>query len=411
MILPPVTGSAERIPVLSACASAVGRAACGNDDSGAAVEAPLGTNAKSSLHPPEKGAKATRALRYQAQSQARHILTLDAQKRFPGKHPGNVYRTAACRYVNHAEVGVNFSQQFQAAHYAGLVSCGSVWACPVCASRIQERRRLEIEQAISWAESKGLDCVLVTFTFPHRSWHHLGDLLTMQADAFKRLRKGRPWDKLKRAIGFKGLIRSLEVTHGSNGWHPHTHELWLVESPPSQSELAVLWERACRSAGLLDDHPEGTFRWAKFMVHSVDVKRDMTAGDYLAKQDDSRTWGMSHEVAKATSKAGKAKGVHPHHFLVRKAHGDAERFLEYVSGMKGKRQLFWSPGLKSLVGVDDLSDEVVADESREAADLLGLLTPDQWKVIRGNDARAELLDAAERGGWDGVRSLMASLGA
>ena len=29
--------------------------------------------------------------------------------------------------------------------------------------------------------------------------------------------------------GFKGLIRSLEVTHGANGWHPHTHELWFLK--------------------------------------------------------------------------------------------------------------------------------------------------------------------------------------
>ena len=29
--------------------------------------------------------------------------------------------------------------------------------------------------------------------------------------------------------------------------------------------------------------------------------------------------------------------------------------------------------------------------------LLGMLTPSDWRVVRGNDARAELLDAAEEG--------------
>ena len=372
-----------------------------------AEEAPLGTTAKSSSATSEKGAKATRALRYQAQSEARHILRLDARKRQPEKYPGDVYRTADCRYVNHGDVGVHLSPQFQAAHYAGLVSCGSVWACPVCASRIQERRRLEIEQAIAWAESKGLECVLVTFTFPHCHWHRLGDLIAQQRDAFTRLRKTRAYAKIKPV----GLIRSLEVTHGRNGWHPHTHELWFCEPDkvPRQYDLSLLWEAAAQRAGLLDHIEPNSLHWAHFMVHGVDVKRDMTAGAYLAKQDDSRSWGFSHEVAKATSKAGRAKGVHPHHFLVRKAQGDAERFLEYVSGMKGARQLFWSPGLKAKVGVDDLSDEVVADESREAADLLGLLSPEDWKVVRGNDARAELLDAAERGGWSAVEALLSAL--
>ena len=33
-------------------------------------------------------------------------------------------------------------------HYSGLQSCGSVWACPVCASKISERRRLEVSKGI-----------------------------------------------------------------------------------------------------------------------------------------------------------------------------------------------------------------------------------------------------------------------
>ena len=84
-----------------------------------------------------------------------------------------------------------------------------------------------------------------------------------------------------------------------------------------------------------------------FMQHGVDVKEDVDCGDYLAKQDDSRRWGFAEELSKATSKAGRAKGVHPHHFLVRKAPGDRERYIEYVQAMKGRRQLFWSNGLKA----------------------------------------------------------------
>ena len=62
-----------------------------------------------------------------------------------------------------------------------------------------------------------------------------------------------------------------------------------------------------------------------------------------------------------------------------------------------------------MVGVDDVSDEVLADESQEAAELLGMLTPEDWKVVRGNDARAELLDAAEDGGWPAIQLLLMAL--
>ena len=382
-------------------------------------ESLLGTTAKSSLRTgSEEGQrKAHRALKYQALSQGRYWLVSQAKAEKPQEKPGDVYRTADCRYVNHGEVAVNISPVHKAAHYSGLVTCGSVWACPVCASRIQERRRPEVQKAIDWAKERGYQVVMVTFTFPHKSWQTLEELLTRQADAFKRLRKGRPWDTMKADRGFKGLIRSLEVTHGANGWHPHTHELWFLKgsSEGLQSLLAGLWVKACVRAGLVAVNDEKLTE--AFMAHGVDVKADEDCGDYLAKQDDSRRWGFAEELSKATSKAGRAKGVHPHHFLVRKASGDRAHFVEYVQAMKGRRQLFWSHGLKALVGVDEVSDEVLADEIQEAAEVLGRMTSKDWGVVRGNDARAELLDAAEEGfavggaheAWRRVQLFLAAL--
>lgn len=362
---------------------------------------PLGTNAKYSV---SSSKNAHRALRYQGLGQARHWLSLVAKSE-GFKFPGDRYRVCDCRHVSHGDVGVMRSIEHQSCFYKGLVTCGSVWACPVCASVIQERRRAEIAQAIAWAEAQGLVVVLVTLTFPHYAWHRLTDLISQQREAFKRLRKGKAYDKIKPV----GVIRSLEVTHGANGWHPHTHELWFCEPEkvPSQALLVHLWKSACSRAGLLDT--DNSDQLAAFMIHSVDVKRDMTAGDYLAKQDDSRSWGFAEEVSKAASKAGRSKGVHPHHFLVRGSEGDSERFTEYVQAMKGARQLHWSPGLKSRVGLDDLDDKTLADESQQAADLLALLSQDDWKIIRGNAAHAELLDAAESGGVPAIRALIASL--
>ena len=58
--------------------------------------------------------------------------------------------------------------------------------------------------------------------------------------------------------------------------------------------------------------------------------------------------------------------------------------------MKGKSQLYWSPGLKDAVGVNEASDEELAEESRDAADLLGMLTLDDWKLVRAASMRAQL---------------------
>jgi hypothetical protein len=324
---------------------------------------------------------------------------------------GDVFRMIDCMQRRHGYfVKVNHHPMYGGASYAGLVTCGSVWACPVCASKIQERRRGEIEVLLAWHAGNGGDSLMVTFTFPHVRFDSLAELLRRQALAFKYLRSGKAWQNFTRSFGFLGLVRSLEVTHGANGWHPHTHELWLVRKDVQTAELherlVGFWRAACVRAGLLDVGADFT----AFDRRSVDVRGEVDSGDYLAKQDDSRSWGLADEVAKASSKAGRAKGVHPHHFLVRQAPGDGELYLEYVRGMHGKRQLFWSHGLKGKAGVLDVSDEELAEREEKGAELLAAIPAPAWKYVVGNDARAELLDAAELGGFDAVCNLLRSLG-
>ncbi|WP_223932385.1 hypothetical protein, partial [Aeromonas caviae] len=61
------------------------------------------------------------------------------------------------------------------------------------------------------------------------------------------------------------------------------------------------------------------------------------------------------------------------------------------------------------VGVDEISDEAIAERADDEAILLGRLLPAQWEVVLRAGARAQLLDAAELGGWEAVTSLLDSL--
>lgn len=372
----------------------------------------LGNTAKSSPPTGERGKhQVKRAERYEALSFARFILGKYAKTVDPKREPGDLYRTHDCRYVRRDRtVGVHFSAATQSAHYSGLATCGSVWACPVCCALIQQRRRSELALLISWAYANDYRPCMVTFTFPHKSFDSLQQLKERQRDAFVRLRRGSPWERFKKRCGFGGLVRSLEVTHGENGWHPHTHEIWLIRhlSPIQQSaflgDLKDRWKKVCIAAGLLD--PADQSQLFAFDIHAVDVRFGVNDSDYLAKQDSSRAWGVDREVATASSKSGRAKGVHPHEFLIRRRKGDAARYLEYVNGMAGSRQLFWSHGLKELVGVEDVTDEVLADESLTPSDLLGGLSADDWALIRRKRLRAQLLDAAESGDWRVVQRFL-----
>ncbi|MFS2127442.1 protein rep [Pseudomonas sp. Pseusp97] len=370
--------------------------------------APLGNTAKSS--PPSPQAK--RADRYEGLGYARFVLSRHARQLKPNAMAGDVYRTVDCRYVRRDRtVGVHFSAVHQGAHYSNLATCGSVWACPVCCALIQQRRRVELAQLIEWAYANDYRPLMVTFTFPHTAFDTLEDLMAKQKQAFEFLRKGSPWDKFKKRYGYGGLVRSLELTHGENGWHPHTHEIWLIRDLSPIEEVAFVefvrerWLKVCERVGLVTEDK----RFA-FMLHAVDVRFGVSQSDYLAKQDASRAWGADREVATSTSKSGRASGVHPHEFLIRRAKGDSARYLDYVHAMKGRAQLFWSHGLKARVGVEDVTDEVLADESLEPADLLGLLSADQWSLVRRRRKRAQLLDVAETGDWLQVLRFLKSIG-
>ncbi|NIB45237.1 hypothetical protein HBA55_37040 [Pseudomaricurvus alkylphenolicus] len=384
---------------------------------------PLGINTKSSSpqatteHPESHVSRGLRADRYSLQNVIRKLII--AKSDFDPDNPNfEVYnklrRVVKCHRVRvKPTVDVMRDVVHLKAFYRNVTSCGSVWDCPVCSVKIMEKRRQEISQGVSWAYSSGFKVVMVSFTTPHYAYQTCSDLLGSFAKALKYLRSGKVWQRIKSDYSLQGVIRALETLYGSNGWHNHTHELWIVDACADAAalkhEVLRRWEAACRKYGLL---PRGKVR--SFRIHAVDVKDNATTSDYLAKQDDKKYlgWGVDRELTNPLSKASKEL-LHPFQLASLYGSGDrkaGELFNEYSLAFKGRASVFWSQGLKKRCLCEEESDEQIAESDAEESELVISLEHFAWSRIVELDARSYILDLAETEGFDGVESWLRDRG-
>jgi hypothetical protein len=286
--------------------------------------------------------------------------------------------------ITTAESGVS-------AGYGGLSTCGSVWACPVCSAKIAARRTQEIESLLAWNAARNGSVALVTFTMRHHSGHRLKALRKALSVAWRHLTASRAWKETRKREGCDGYVRSIECTYGENGWHLHIHLLTLFDGPVSQEmvsewsdELYELW-----SAGLAKSGMEAS------REHGVDVRLGKGAldglGKYLAK--------LTFETAGGRFKKGRKGGRTPFELLDDAINtglaSDFDAWFEWEQASKGMRQITWSRGLKAAVGVDETTDEEIAEED-QTGETVAMITPAGWKVLYWQ--AAELLTIMEQGG-------------
>lgn len=286
---------------------------------------------------------------------------------------------------------VSIYRKGQNSWFGGVIRCNSVWLCPVCAPQIAAGRRDELQEAIDTTVRKDCGVMLVTLTFPHGAGDVLADILERFGKAQRYFKSGRAAAALRDRIGFIGEVRTLEVTHGLNGWHPHAHSLWFTSQKLSQEQIDELsgelyqaWLRACLKAGL----PEPS------RAHGVDIRNARYAGEYVAK------WGFATELALHTNKRGKKEsaGKTPWELLEAATAGDQRAgwlWREFALAFRGKRQLFWSRGLRERLSLaEERSDEQLLLELDRRAEQVAVLDLDTWYVIRRARAQEYVLHLA-----------------
>lgn len=283
------------------------------------------------------------------------------------------------------------------AYYSGLMVCGMIWVCAVCAARITEQRRQELTQALGVT---GFTPYLVTYTLRHKRKDSLKLLTDAMQNAFRFMKSGKYWGYLTDEYGWVGSIKSLEVTHGSNGWHPHQHELILLDEPLSKSaqngllsDLRLKWHAALGKRG-----------YGASWDHGVDLRAtNQDVRDYVAKfghQPIVTGWGIEHELAKQPVKKAKNGGRSPAQLLADYGNGDLGAgwlWKEYAHAFKGKQQLVWSKGLRGILGLGvEVPDAQIAELVPPSAVVFARLSPLEWKAIIKGDLRGEVIDFAQQ---------------
>lgn len=297
------------------------------------------------------------------------------------------------------------------AGYAGLICCDSRWLCPICAAKITERDRRELQRGIELWTRDGGAVYLMTQTFRHDQSYELDASLDRMQWAQRRMKGSRAYKKILADAGCIGAVKAMECTIGANGWHPHTHTL-IFARPGMDGVLEAirpLWAAAVESVGL-----------GKVNEHGFDLRGGDYAAEYVAKfgkepSDQSKAsarawWTASHELTKGhTKQTQRLKGATPFTLLRWYRGGDAQSgalFVQYAQAFKGRAQLYWSPRLRAKIDLLELQEQPLPAPKK-----IRLLTVDRetWGAVLRHDARWEILNLAETKGAAAVEAALADL--
>lgn len=268
------------------------------------------------------------------------------------------------------------------ARWGGLQNSGSVWASPVAAVRISRLRAREVESAVeTWKKKDPKHSVeFLTLTLRHSKNQSLKEIWDTISYAWRGITQGAAWRGGARNIGDKerfGIthwLRSTEVTLGKNGWHVHCHVLLFLKNSLEkkdreslESRLFERWSKAAIRKGFRSPTRERGIR-----IEEAVKRGDAGAmGAYMAKGSVS---SIGQEIARGQQKIARSGSRTPFQILADLGNRSSETWSqdfglwrEWEKISLGRRQMGWSKGAKSDLGILALKDEeILAKDDQES---------------------------------------------
>lgn len=301
---------------------------------------------------------------------------------------------------------------------AGLKTCGSVWVCPCCASKISRTRTDDVDQAIrTWAD-QGNSFVMLTLTMQHKRTDRLSALWDGLSGSWRKFVSDKTYKTTTKGLGVRGYHRVTEVTVGANGWHVHLHVLYFVQGRPGDltsraagGALVGRWINAVDSQGFSATAAAQDWKILRGSAQAISqVAGYFHKGEYRERARANRDPRLvALEMTRADLKRGRNGGRTPFQVLEEIVNGlhtdgvisesDLALWSEWEEASHGRRQSIWSRGLRDLVGLDqEISDEEAAAAEVDGVDLV-IIPADEWrKIARDGRAHLDFLAVIEEAG-------------
>lgn len=277
-----------------------------------------------------------------------------------------------------AEVSVAYAGGGHA-RFGGLQTCQSRWLCPVCARRIAGERARQVSDLVKAHTKRGGAVAMVTLTMPHFWTDSLEQVMDVTKKAWSKLTGSRAWRGIRARYGVTlAPIWALEVTHGTQGWHPHRHVLLLLDRALTPGALEAMrhevhniWARVVvKAGGRRPSDKQGVD-----VIQAADKDDAAALGGYVVKGDvlDDAT-GLADEVMRGATKKARRAGRTPFQILgdisAAYAAGEAPTPLDVRTWKTWEkyhlenvtRQVHVPKELEKLLEVDAVDEAAAADE-------------------------------------------------
>lgn len=304
------------------------------------------------------------------------------------------------------QVGIQIRRETQAG-FGGVTNCGSP-SCPICRSRKAAEKAEEEQLLLEDTLARGGSVLFMTLTFPHDWGMDYKPMRDAVDKAWRAMTSYRAWKQLRESYGLE-WTKCCDDTHGGNGWHPHFHALLRLNRDLTDDELEQLrgtifgmWAKRMKRSGYREPAPE--------CCPVERMKDPAKAAAYISKV------GITFEVTSPTTK--QAKTGHRSSWQIAEDMGKSGRprdialWREWEVGIKGRTAVSRCKAsqarLKQLKL--QLDDQAEVDEPVEEVRVVAVMKRQTWAKVRSIwGMGAELLDAAERGGRQGVERVLARL--